>query len=231
MKKILCALLACCAMSAMALESRATVVSELLLVERTPFVVGTPTVIDIILQETRGPSDNSILGAFETVSGNILFNWTGSSAYVISGLTDYGTQNGRFFDNGGGSSTIDLDTAARYGAIEQNDLIPSASDDPLGVIVSPTLTTIRLASFTLSGGAVGDVISFTMSDLNTQLDDIVLADGTVLDGTLIYGSLTITGSSGGGGGGGVVPEPTSVALFGSLLGGLLVRLRKRPKQG
>ncbi|MFM8397986.1 MAG: PEP-CTERM sorting domain-containing protein [Pirellula sp.] len=31
--------------------------------------------------------------------------------------------------------------------------------------------------------------------------------------------------------GGVVPEPTSVALFGSLLGGLLVRLRKRPKQG
>ncbi|MFM7517385.1 MAG: PEP-CTERM sorting domain-containing protein [Pirellula sp.] len=225
MKKILCALLAFCAMSAMALESRAAIVSELLLVERTPFVVGTPTVIDIILQETRDPSDSSILGTFETVSGNILFNWTGSSAYVVSGLTDYGTQNGRFFDNGGGSSTIDLDTTARYGAVEQNDLTPSTSDDPLGVIVSPTLTTIRLASFTLSGGAVGDVISFTMSDFDTQLDDIVLADGTVLDGTLIYGSLMITGSSGG-----VVPEPTSVALFGSLLGGLLVRLRKRPKQ-
>jgi len=108
-------------------------------------------------------------------------------------------------------------------------VIPSASDDPLGVIVSPTQTTLRLASFTLSGGAVGDVISFTMSDFDTQLDDLVLADGTVLDGTLIYGALTITGSSGGGGGG-VVPEPTSVALFGSLLGGLLVRLRKRPKQ-
>lgn len=229
MKKILFAVFAFCAMCTTALESQAAIVSELLLVERTPFVVGTPTVIDIILQETRDPSDSSILGTFETVSGNILFNWTGSSAYVVSGLTDYGTQNGRFFDNGGGSSTIDLSTAARYGLVEQNDLIPSASDDPLGVIVSPTQTTLRLASFTLSGGAVGDVISFTMSDFDTQLDDIVLADGTVLDGTLIYGALTITGSSGGGGGG-VVPEPTSVALFGSLLGGLLVRLRKRPKQ-
>ena len=229
MKKILCALLAFCAMSAMALESRAAIVSELLLVGRTPFVVGTPTVIDVILKETRDPSDTSILGTIETVSGNILFNWTGSSAFVVSGLTDYGTQNGRFFDNGGGSSAIDLDTVARYGLVEQNDLIPSASDDPLGVVVSPTQTTIRLASFTLSGGAVGESITFTMSDFDTQLDDIVLADGTVLDSTLIYGTLTITGSSGGGGGG-VVPEPTSVALFGSLLGGLLVRLRKRPKQ-
>lgn len=229
MKKILCAVFAFCAMCTTALESQAAIVSELLLVERTPFVVGTPTVIDIILQETRGPSDTSILGTIETVSGNILFNWTGSSAFVVSGLTDYGTQNGRFFDNGGGSSTIDLNTAAMYGSVEQNDLIPSASDDPLGVVVSPTQTTIRLASFTLSGGAVGESITFTMSDFDTQLDDIVLADGTALDSTLIYGALTITGSSGGGGGG-VVPEPTSVALFGSLLGGLLVRLRKRPKQ-
>jgi hypothetical protein len=55
-----------------------------------------------------------------------------------------------------------------------------------------------------------------------------LADGTILDSQVIYGSLTVTGSSsGGGGGGGVVPEPTSIALFGSLLGGLMVRYRKR----
>jgi hypothetical protein len=68
-----------------------------------------------------------------------------------------------------------------------------------------------------------------MSDFDALLDDIVLADGTVLDGLITYGALTITGS-GGGGGGGVVPEPTSVALFGSLLGGLLVRHKKRSKK-
>lgn len=229
MRNILFAIFACCATSTLVPESRGAIVSELLLVERVPFVVGTPTVIDVILRETRDPSDNSILGAFETVSGNILFNWTGSSAFVVSGLTDYGTQNGRFFDNGGGSSTIDLSTATRYGLVEQMDLIPSASDDPLGVTVSPTVTTIRLASFTLSGGVVGDVISFSMSDFDTQLDDIVLADGTVLDGVILYGSLTITGS-GDGGSNGVVPEPTSVALFGSLMGGLLVRIRERLKR-
>jgi hypothetical protein len=226
MKKILCAVLAFYSMAALALESQAAVVSELILVERTPFVVGTPTIIDVILKETRDVGETSQIGTFETVSGNIKFTWTGSSAYTVSGLTDYGTQGGRFFDNGGGSSTIDLNTSTLSGTVEQADLSPSASEDPLGVIVSPTLASIRLASFTLSGGAVGESITFTMSDFDALLDDIVLSDGTVLDGLITYGSLTITGS-GGGGGGGVVPEPTSVALFGSLLGGLLVRHKKR----
>ncbi|MFM2011640.1 MAG: hypothetical protein RLZZ396_424 [Planctomycetota bacterium] len=226
MKKILCAVLAFYSMAALALESQAAVVSELILVERTPFVVGTPTIIDVILKETRDVGETSQIGTFETVSGNIKFTWTGSSAYTVSGLTDYGTQGGRFFDNGGGSSTIDLNTLTLSGTVEQADLSPSASEDPLGVIVSPTLASIRLASFTLSGGAVGESITFTMSDFDALLDDIVLSDGTVLDGLITYGALTITGS-GGGGGGGVVPEPTSVALFGSLLGGLLVRHKKR----
>lgn len=226
MKKILCAVLAFYSMAALALESQAAVVSELILVERTPFVVGTPTIIDVILKETRDVGETSQIGTFETVSGNIKFTWTGSSAYTVSGLTDYGTQGGRFFDNGGGSSTIDLNTLTLSGTVEQADLSPSAIEDPLGVIVSPTLASIRLASFTLSGGAVGESITFTMSDFDALLDDIVLSDGTVLDGLITYGALTITGS-GGGGGGGVVPEPTSVALFGSLLGGLLVRHKKR----
>jgi hypothetical protein len=229
MKKILCAFLAFYSMAAMALESQAAVVSELILVERTPFVVGTPTIIDVILKETRDVGETSQIGTFETVSGNIRFAWTGSNAFTVSGLTDYGTQGGRFFDNGGGTSTIDLNTSTLSGTVEQADLSPSAIEDPLGVIDSPTLASIRLASFTLSGGAVGESITFTMSDFDALLDDIVLADGTVLDGLITYGALTITGS-GGGGGGGVVPEPTSVALFGSLLGGLLVRHKKRSKK-
>ena len=230
MKKILCAVLAFYSMAALALESQAAVVSELILVERTPFVVGTPTIIDVILKETRDVGDTSQIGGFETGYGNIKFTWTGSSAYTVSGLTDYGTQGGRFFDNGGGSSTIDLNTSTLSGTVEQADLLPSASEDPLGVIVSPTLASIRLASFSLSGGAVGESITFTMSDFDALLDDIVLSDGTVLDGLITYGALTITGSGGGGGGGGVVPEPTSVALFGSLLGGLLVQHKKRSKK-
>jgi len=65
-----------------------------------------------------------------------------------------------------------------------------------------------------------------MSDFDPSLDDLVLADGTVLDSQVSYGSLTITGSSSGGGGG-VVPEPSSIALFGSLVGGMMLRFRKR----
>ena len=230
MKKILYAVFTFCAMTALALEGQAAVVSELVLVERTPFVVGTPTIVDVILKETRAVGDTSQIGTFETVSGNIKFTWSGSSAFVVSGLTDYGTQAGRFFDNGGGSSNINLLPGTMLGTVEQNDLSPSLTEDPLGVITSPTQATIRLASFTLSGGAVGESITFTMSDFDALLDDLVLSDGTVLDGLITYGSLTITGSGGGGGGGGVVPEPTSVALFGSLLGGLLVRHKKRSKK-
>jgi len=230
MKKILFAVFAFCAMCTTALESQAAIVSELLLVERTPFVVGTPTVIDIILQETRDVGDTSLIGTLSMVSGNIRFGWSELNSFEISVLTGHGTQNGRVFDNGDdppGPATTLLDFKNSTANVSQIDVLISATEDPLGTIINSTQATLRLASFTLSGGAVGDVISFTMSDFNTQLDDIVLADGTVLDGTLIYGALTITGSSGGGG---VVPEPTSVALFGSLLGGLLVRLRKRPKQ-
>jgi hypothetical protein len=206
-------------------QAQAVVITKLELVERTPFVVGSSSVIDIVLVETRDPGDTSVIGTLPTVSANIRFSGSGSSSFIASNLVDHEIQAGRFFDNGGGSSIINQ--SGFTGTVEQYDGSPSATDDPLGTISSPTTATLRLASFTLSGGAVGESVTFTLEDFDSALDDIVLDDGAsgiVLDGTIQFGSLTITGSSGGGGG--VVPEPTSVALFGSLVGGLMLRRRK-----
>lgn len=228
MKTILQMLVALCSFSLWIGQGQAAVISTLTLVERTPFVLGSPSIIDVVLQETRNAGETSKIGTTEMIFSNTKFTWTGSSSFVVSNLLDHGIQNGRFFDNGGGSSVRTLDTTAKFGTVEQADLVASASEDPLGTIVSATQATLRLASFTLSGGAVGESITFTMSDFDPSpsFDDLVLADGTVLDSQVSYGSLTITGSSSGGGGG-VVPEPSSIALFGSLVGGMMLRFRKR----
>jgi hypothetical protein len=226
MKTILQMLVALCSFSLWIGQGQAAVVSTITLVERTPFVLGSPSIIDVVLQETRDAGETSKIGTTEMIFSNTKFTWTGSSSFVVSNLLDHGIQNGRFFDNGGGSSVRTLDTTAKFGTVEQADYTPSATEDPLGTIVSATQATLRLASFTLGGGAEGDSITFTMSDFDPSLDDLVLADGTVLDSQVSYGSLTITGSSSGGGGG-VVPEPSSIALFGSLVGGMMLRFRKR----
>ena len=226
MKTILQMLVALCSFSLWIGQGQAAVVSTITLVERTPFVLGSPSIIDVVLQETRDAGETSKIGTTEMIFSNTKFTWTGSSSFVVSNLLDHGIQNGRFFDNGGGSSVRTLDTSAKFGTVEQADYTPSATEDPLGTIVSATQATLRLASFTIGGGAEGDSITFTMSDFDPSLDDLVLADGTVLDSQVSYGSLTITGSSSGGGGG-VVPEPSSIALFGSLVGGMMLRFRKR----
>ena len=226
MKTILQMLVALCGFSLWIGQGQAAVVSTITLVERTPFVLGSPSIIDVVLQETRDAGETSKIGTTEMIFSNTKFTWTGSSSFVVSNLLDHGIQNGRFFDNGGGSSVRTLDTSAKFGTVEQADYTPSATEDPLGTIVSATQATLRLASFTIGGGAEGDSITFTMSDFDPSLDDLVLADGTVLDSQVSYGSLTITGSSSGGGGG-VVPEPSSIALFGSLVGGMMLRFRKR----
>ena len=226
MKTILQMLVALCSFSLWIGQGQAAVVSTITLVERTPFVLGSPSIIDVVLQETRDAGETSKIGTTEMIFSNTKFTWTGSSSFVVSNLLDHGIQNGRFFDNGGGSSVRTLDTTAKFGTVEQADYTPSATEDPLGTIVSATQATLRLASFTIGGGAEGDSITFTMSDFDPSLDDLVLADGTVLDSQVSYGSLTITGSSSGGGGG-VVPEPSSIALFGSLVGGMMLRFRKR----
>jgi hypothetical protein len=113
------------------------------------------------------------------------------------------------------------------GTVEQVDLSPSLSEDPLGTIVSGTLTTLRLASFSVSGGAVGESINLFTEDFDLGLDDLVLEDGTVLDLQVTYGSLSINGLQDPGN---VVPEPSSIALFGSLLGGLVAGCRKRSQR-
>ena len=225
MKTILQTLVALCSLSLWIGQGQAAVVSTLTLVERTPFVLGSPSIIDVVLQETRDAGETSKIGTTEMIFSNTKFTWTGSSSFVVSNLLDHGIQAGRFFDNGGGSSVRTLDTSAKFGTVEQADYTPSATEDPLGTIVSATQATLRLASFTIGGGAEGDSITFTMSDFDPSLDDLVLADGTILDSQVLYGSLTVTGSSSGGGG--VVPEPSSITLFGSLVAGLMVRYRKR----
>jgi hypothetical protein len=227
MKTVLFLIATLASLGWLAPRSYSAVVTEVALVQRTPLFVGSSTIVDVVLRETRDITDTSTLGTLATISGNIKFTWSGSNSFTISNLLDHGVQSGRFFDNGGGSSIIVLDTARAVGTVEQVDLSPSLSEDPLGTIVSGTLTTLRLASFSVSGGAVGESINLFAEDFDLGFDDLVLEDGTVLDQQVTYGSLSINGLQDPGN---VVPEPSSIALFGSLLGGLVAGCRKRSQR-
>jgi hypothetical protein len=227
MKTVLFLIAALASLGWLAPRSYSAVVTEVALIQRTPLFVGSSTIVDVFLRETRDITDTSKLGTLPTISGNIKFTWSGSNSFTISNLLDHGVQSGRFFDNGGGSSIIVLDAASAVGTVEQVDLSPSLSEDPLGTIVNGTLTTLQLASFSVSGGAVGESINLFTEDFDLGLDDLVLEDGTVLDPQVSYGSLSINGLQDPGN---VVPEPSSIALFGSLLGGLVAGCRKRSQR-
>lgn len=186
---------------------------------QSPFTLGGSTTVDVVLRESRISGSISDLGTKATTFGNFRLTWSGSAAYTVSNLLDHGIQGGRSFDNGGGSSIVDLNTPSNYGTVEQSDAIPEATD-PLGTIVSNVEATLRLGSFVLSGGAVGETVTFQMEDFDNVLDDIVLEDGTVLDGVINYGSMDFSVSA--------VPEPSSMLALGVLIGGVGLRQwRKR----
>jgi hypothetical protein len=186
---------------------------------QSPFTLGGSTTVDVVLRETRISGSTSDLGTKATIFGNFRLTWSGSAAYTVSNLLDHGIQGGRSFDNGGVSPIVDLNTASNYGTVEQLDAIPEATD-PLGTIVSNIEATLRLGSFVLSGGAVGETVTFQMEDFDNVLDDIVLEDGTVLDGVINYGSMDFSVSA--------VPEPSSMLALGVLIGGVGLRQwRKR----
>jgi hypothetical protein len=186
---------------------------------QSPFTLGGSTTVDVVLRESRISGSTSDLGTKATTFGNFRFTWSGSAAYTVSNLQDHGIQVGRSFDNGGGSSIVDLNTASNYGTVEQLDATPEATD-PMGTIVSNIEATLRLGSFVLSGGAVGETVTFQMEDFDNVLDDIVLEDGTVLDGVINYGSMDFSVSA--------VPEPSSMLALGVLIGGVGLRhWRKR----
>lgn len=187
---------------------------------QSTFVLGGSTTVDVVLRETRTAGSTSALATNATIYGNFKFTWSGSAAYTVSSLQDHGIQGGRFFDNGGGASIIDLNTPSNYGTVEQLDAIPSASEDPLGTVNSSIEASLRLGSFVLSGGAVGETVSFQMEDFAAGLDDIVLEDGTVLDGVIQYGNMDFSVSA--------VPEPSSMFALAALVGGVGIRQwRKR----
>lgn len=187
---------------------------------QSTFVLGGSTTVDVVLRETRTAGSTSDLATKATVYGNFKFTWSGSAAYTVSSLQDHGIQGGRFFDNAGGSSIVDLNTPSNYGSVDQYDGVASATEDPLGTANSSIEATLRLGSFVLSGGAVGETVSFQMEDFASGLDDIVLEDGTVLDGVIQYGNMDFSVSA--------VPEPSSILALAALAGGVGIRQwRKR----
>jgi hypothetical protein len=189
-------------------------------VPQTSFTLGGSTTVDVILRETRASGSTSDLGTRATTSGNFRLTWSGSTAFTVSGLEDYGNQGGRIFDNFGGAPILNLNTGSQFATVEQYDAIPEAND-PLGNIVSSTEATLRLGRFVVSGGALGESVNFQMVDFG-GFDDIVLDDGgsgIVLDGVIQYGNTTFSVAS--------VPEPSSLLLLGSLLGGVGIRQWRR----
>ena len=187
---------------------------------QSTFVLGGSTTVDVVLRETRTAGSTSDLATKATIYGNFKFTWSGSTAYTVSSLQDHGIQGGRFFDNAGGSSIVDLNTPSNYGSVDQYDGVGPAPDDPLGTANSSIEATLRLGSFVLSGGAIGETVSFQMEDFALGLDDIVLEDGTVLDGVIQYGNMDFSVSA--------VPEPSSMIALAALAGGVGFRhWRKR----
>ena len=193
------------------------------LVASGPMIVGQSITVDVLLRETREDGTDSTLANNAMVSGDISFSWAGSSAFVVSGLKDYGLQSGRLFDNGGGSSTLQLDSTSKVGSVSQYDLFDSDTEDPKGIVVSSTVATIRLASFVVSGGVGGESVTFQLSDFDSLLDNLVLVNGSVLDGVIEFRSLTLTGVE--------VPEPTSIAVVGALLSGFAIRRVRTNRSG
>lgn len=185
---------------------------------RTPFTMGTPTTVDIVLRETRASGATSDLGTKATTFGNFRFTWSGSLAYTVSNLQDHEVQNGRFFDQG---PSIVLNTTSNFGTVVQSDSIVSATEDPLGTITSPIEATLRLGSFVLSGGAEGTSVTFTMADFSGD-DDIVLDDGTVLDGLINYGTTEFSVAA--------IPEPSSWIAVGAMVWGVGFRQWRKRRQ-
>lgn len=186
---------------------------------QSPLVLGGSTTVDIVLRETRASGSTSALGTSVTNTGSFRFTWVGSSAYTVSNLQDHGDQGGRTFDNNGGAATIELNTLSSFGTVDQFDVEPIPGLDPLGTVNSSIEATLRLGSFVLSGGAVGETISFQMEDFSA-FDDITLDDGTVLDSVIQYGNMDFSVSA--------VPEPSSMVALGVLASGIGLRhWRKR----
>jgi hypothetical protein len=186
---------------------------------QTPLLLGGSSTVDIVLRENRISGALSNLGTKVTIWGNIRFTWSGSTAFTVSNLQDHGVQNGREFDNGGLGAFVNLDTTLGFGTVEQSDFDIDPSVDPLGTIVSDTEATLRLGSFVVSGGAEGETVTFQMVDFDNVLDDIILEDGTVLDGVIDFRSMDFTVSA--------VPEPSSMLALGALVGGVGYRQWRR----
>lgn len=202
-------------------------------VPQSQFVLGGSVTVDIVLRETRLAGQTSQLANNVMISGNLRITRSGSTAYLVSNVEGHGNQSGRQFDNGFdpvAPPTIlpgDPSLASTI-TIEQYDVIASALD-PLGNANSSIEATLRLGQFVLSGGAVGETVSFSMQEFDSTpgFDDIVLFDGVnsiSLDSLIQYGSSDFSPTA--------VPEPSSMLAIGVLIGGVGIRQwRKRRTSG
>lgn len=185
-------------------------------------MLGGSVTVDIVLRETRIAGSNSDLATKFMQYGNFRFNWTGSSAFNVSLVEGHGQQGVREFDNGGLGPTLGPgDSSLLYRTVEQSDSIVDAATDPLGTIVSNVEASLRLGRFVLSGGALGETVTFQMVDFDSGADDIVFDDFTVLDSAIQYGSMDFSVSA--------VPEPSSILVLSALVGGVGLRQWRKRK--
>lgn len=165
--------------------------------------------IGVYLRETRTAGESSILGdpLFGAISGNFSITRSGLGNNSITGV--FGNP---IFDDQIGS-TFNASSAS----VLQQDLNPVPT--PFGSPSGPNSDRLLLGSFTVLGSNVlNDTNTFSFLDPDNLNDDLVLGDGTVLDGAVSFGSHTVVSA----------PEPSTTALLGMAGVGFAVRQwRKR----
>ena len=180
--------------------------------------VNDPFSFDVYLTEQLGTGEATILGDsdYGLISGNF-------QVRVVSGASQLAKIVGNTaFDAYGG------DVASAPWILNQSDTIV-ADGTPTGELVSAGLYRFKLGTFTGIGSSTAGTTTFEIADPNGSdplFIDLMLGDGTSLDGSVFPSaqfSLTTTG-----GGSAVIPEPITLLSW-SLVGGAIVANRRKSR--
>jgi hypothetical protein len=167
--------------------------------------VGETFLLNVYLQETATDGDSPrFVGA-----GNGLFSqavrvdFGASAASRVLASSDVVPNSSDFADTLA-AGLIDP------GAAQVNEQVLLSSIDPVaGTNVSPGVSRIFVGSFLFTAVEAGTAV-VTFGDLNPDFDDVIAADGFVLDPVLQAGTVQFTVVDPA-----IVPEPASVVLMGS----------------
>jgi PEP-CTERM motif len=192
--------------------AHAALVYSLSILAPTSVSPGTNFVATIILEELATAGESTILGDsnFGLINGNFAINRTLGTTVDITGV------NG----SAGFDTPLSMIFDPTSASVSQTDINPVPT--PTGFLVAPNTYRLILGQVGMTKVTMGNT-NFALADFDpgVGVDDLVLGDGTVLDGVVSYGSIDIT----------TAPEPTTMGalgVFGAI--GAAVSYYRRRKQ-